>query len=309
MRVDPDVLGVIKSAIADGPALRLPCQLDSKLYKRTDQVLRVIGGEWNRYKRAHIFPVDAAEAISDLLITCEVITEADRGYFSTPAPVVGQLLELAELTPGCEVLEPSAGRGAIAELAAARGAVVDCIELDADRADHIRSGGYARRVTTADFLSVPVRRRYQRAIMNPPFSKRQDIQHVERALRFVQPGGLVVAVMIESLSFRTDRVTKDFLARVREARGTITELPDNAFPGRRVRTAIVVIPVREAPLAPPFNLAVPRPEHFTARPRAVQQSLFIADEPTAHDTAALPGFGFGAPPAGGDPEIDPNTGE
>ncbi|WP_405889526.1 hypothetical protein OG427_03030 [Streptomyces sp. NBC_00133] len=300
MQIDSDALDVIRSATADGPALRLPEQLDRKLYQRIDLALSTVGGRWNRYKRAHIFPVDAADAIAGLLATGEVTTDAERGYYPTPAPVVEQLLELAELGSGCEVLEPSAGRGAIAEPAAARGAIVDCIELDAGRAEHIRAGGYARHVATADFLSVRVERRYQRALLNPPFADRQDIRHVERALRFVQPGGLVVAVMAGGLSFRTDGLTKDFRARVQEARGTITELPDDAFPAVGVRTVIAVIPVRDAPPPPRLDRFAPRPEHFTVRPRAVQQDLFVTDAPTTHGTAALDGFGYGAVPDWGD---------
>lgn len=175
-------------------------------------------------------------------------------------------MRLAELKAGCEVLEPSAGRGAIAEAAAARGAVVDCIELDTTRAEHIRAGGYAREVTAADFFNVKVQRRYQRVIMNPPFADRQDIRHVQRALRFVQPGGLVVAVMYGSLPYRSDRKAKDFRARVREARGTITELPDDAFP-IGVSTVVAVIPVREPALPSQFNPQAPGPRTSLQSPQ------------------------------------------
>ncbi|MFB7829296.1 class I SAM-dependent methyltransferase [Streptomyces hydrogenans] len=295
MQIDPDVLDVIRSSTTDGPALFLPGQLDGKLYQRVDLVLSAVGGKWNRYQRAHLFPMDAADAVAGLLNSGEVTTDDERGWYPTPAPVVDRLLELADLTPGCEMLEPSAGRGAIAAPAAARGAVVDCIELDPTRADHIRAGGYARTVTTADFLTVPVVRRYQRVVMNPPFAKRQDLRHVQRALRFLQPGGLLVAVMFGSLTFHRDRNTQDFLTLVREARGTITELPDDAFPTVRVRTVITVIPVREAPEAPRFNRHAPRLEDFTARPRADQQALFFTDEPTWHSTAPLDGYGGGDP--------------
>ncbi|MFI9149510.1 hypothetical protein [Streptomyces sp. NPDC053367] len=210
--------------------------------------------------------------------------------------MIAQLLDLAQLEPGCEVLEPSAGRGAIAEAADARGAVVDCIELDGARAQYIRAAGYAREVIHADFLGMPVQRRYQRVVINPPFADRQDIRHVERALRFVQPGGLVVAVMFGSLTFRTDRVTRDFQQRVREARGTINELPDDAFPAVGVRTVVAVIPVRDVIQPGRFNSRAPRPEDFTAKPRAVQQGLFFTGQSEAHGTAPLDGYEYGASP-------------
>ncbi|MFI1100285.1 class I SAM-dependent methyltransferase [Streptomyces melanogenes] len=298
MQLDPDVLDVLRTARTNGTALQLPGALDRKLYQRVDLALNAVGGKWNRYQRAHIFSIEAADAIAGLLATGEVTTDAERGYYPTPTPIVEQLLDLAELTVGCTLLEPSAGRGAIAEPAAARGAIVDCIELDATRAEHIRAGGYARSVTNADFLSVPVKRKYQRVILNPPFSNRQDIRHVERAMRFVEPGGLVVAVMSGGLSFRTDRLTRDFQARVREARGTITELPDDAFPAVGVRTVVAVIPIRETAPRVAMDLSRPRPEHFAARPKGTQQNLFVVDEPTEHKTAALDGFGYGAPASG-----------
>lgn len=304
MQIDPDILDVIRSATIDGPALRLSGQLGPKLYRRTNLVLGAAGGQWNRCKRVHLFPGEAAEAIAGLLATGEVTTDAERGYYPTPDPVAEQLLELAELEPGCEMLEPSAGRGAIAKPAAVRGVIVDCVELDAARAEHIRSGGYARRVMTADFLDVKVERRYHRAVLNPPFADRQDIRHVERALRFVQPGGLVVAVMSGGLTFRSDRLAKDFRARVQEARGTITELPDDAFPSVGVRTVVAVIPVRDAPPPSGFNRFAPRVEDLRARPRAVQQDLFLVDAPTAHGTAPFDGLGYGAAPW---VKIDPNT--
>lgn len=140
MKIDTDVLKVIRSATVDGLTLRLNGKLDRTLYDRVNLALQAVGGTWNRYQRAHIFPFAAADAIAGLLATGEVITDVDRGYFPTPKPLVEQLLDLAELEAGCEVLEPSAGRGAIAEAAAARGAVVDCIELDTARAEHIRAG-------------------------------------------------------------------------------------------------------------------------------------------------------------------------
>ncbi|MGW6238407.1 hypothetical protein [Streptomyces sp. NPDC055094] len=300
MKIDPDVLEVLRTASADGTALRLNGQLERKLYERVNLALHAVGGVWHRYKRAHIFTIDAADAIAGLLATGEVITDVDRGFYPTPEATVERLLDLAELEPGFEVLEPSAGRGAIAEAVAARGAIVDCVELDAARAEHIRAGGYARQVTTADFFSVKVERRYQRVIMNPPFAGRQDIRHVERALRFVQPGGLLVAIMYGGLTYRGDSRTKDFLARIWEARGTLWELPADAFPAVGVPTVIAVIPVRD--VAPPRGIRqiTLRPEDFTARPRATQQDLFFADEPTAHGTAPFDGFGYGAPHDGKD---------
>lgn len=242
MKIDDDVLDAIRNARCDGPALYLSGQLEERLYQRVNLALAAVGGRWNRWKCAHLFPVGAASAIAGLLAEEEVTTDAERGYFPTPSALVEEILDLADLHAGQEVLEPSAGTGVMAERIADRGGVVDCVELDQDRAEIIRSQGYARKVTVADFLTLPVSARYDRVVMNPPFAKQLDIRHVQRALRCVRPNGLLVAVMFAGLTFRTNALAADFRSRVREARGTITPLPDHWFRG--VSTVLTVIPVR-----------------------------------------------------------------
>lgn len=114
MQIDPDVLDGIRSAEVDGQELRLRGQLDRKLYERGNLALHAVGGTWNRYRRAHVFPVPAVTDVAGLLATGQVIADADRGCYPTPEPIAEQLLDLAELEVCCEALEPSAGGGAIA---------------------------------------------------------------------------------------------------------------------------------------------------------------------------------------------------
>lgn len=179
-----------------------------------------------------------------------IVTNPERGYFPSPAPVVNALLGLAlpahydtgraaELT----VLEPSAGHGAIAAGVAPFVAAVDCIEIEQVLADKIRAGGYARTVTTADFLTIEPRPEYDRVIMNPPFARGQDITHVMHALQFVKPGGRLVAVMSAGVMFRSDKATTAFRELV-HARGWFEELPEESFnsSGTGIRTVIAVIP-------------------------------------------------------------------
>ncbi|MFF7613555.1 class I SAM-dependent methyltransferase [Streptomyces lavendulae] len=248
MKIDADVLDVIRSARCAGPALYLGGQLEDSLYRRVNLTLAAVGGKWNRWKSGHFFPVEAADAVAGLLAEGEVTTDAERGYFPTPPALVDEILDLADIQAGQEVLEPSAGTGAMAQRIADRGGVVDCVELDPGRAEAIRSRSFAREVIVADFLALPVSARYDRVVMNPPFAKQVDILHVRRALRWVRPEGLLVAIMFAGLTFRTNALAADFRSQVREARGTIHPLPDHWF--GPVRTVVTVIPVRPPLPAP-----------------------------------------------------------
>lgn len=250
MKVTQDVLDVLDRCRADGNGLFLPDeQLDRKLYTRVNAVLEAAGGQWSRKYRAHLFPDSAADAMEQILLSGEVATRQDFGFFPTPAAVVERLLELAALEPGHRVLEPSAGAGAIAVPVLGRGCIVDCVEIQEDLARGLRETlPPACSVHGGDFLLVAPSAVYDRVIMNPPFGKGQDVRHVEHALRFLVPGGLLVAVMSAGVTFREGKAFAGFRAMVAERGGATETLDPGAFreSGTNVSTVIVTV---SAPLA------------------------------------------------------------
>ncbi|MCM2392665.1 hypothetical protein [Streptomyces albipurpureus] len=181
-----------------------------------------------------------------MLAIGEVVTQGEKRtlaqYFPTPAPVVGRLIALAALEPGMTVLEPSAGSGAIATTAA-RGAIVDCIERDPGYAAVLSDRHVARRVLVADFLTGPVEPRFDRVLMNPPFTRGTDMAHVVHALRFLKPNGLLVSVMPWTVTEQTDS-TMAFRKLVEQRGGRVEALPARAFAqsGTTVDTVLVAIP-------------------------------------------------------------------
>jgi predicted RNA methylase len=245
VKIDPAVTVVLFNATADGNAVTLNGQLDPALYAKVNKVLVAAGGKWNRKTQAHLFPEPAAPILEALLSDGKVATAQDEGWFPTPAPVVARLIMLADLEPRMEVLEPSAGEGAIAKPAASWGCTVDCIELNPKRADVLRAAGFARWVANCDFLTVTPHPAYDRVLMNPPFAGKADIAHVRHALKFLRPGGLLVAVMGAGVSFRDDRATAGFRDLVGQASGEMIRLPGGSFreSGTGVGTVLVTIPV------------------------------------------------------------------
>lgn len=243
MQLDTEILDALAAAETDGNALRLTGQLDPKLYKRVNKALEAAGGKWNRGKRVHLFTSDAAAVLAALTGTGEVMTDSDAQYFPTPADVCDLLFEMADLDHGMTALEPSAGRGAIASRLRPLVDAVDCIELHPKYAADIESGGYARKLWTGDFLAFEPRPEYDRVIMNPPFTRGQDVDHVRHALRFLAPGGLLVSVMMSSIEHRSDRKHREFREMVARAGGYFEKLPDRAFreSGTEISTVAAVI--------------------------------------------------------------------
>lgn len=162
-----------------------------------------------------------------------VVPVAAHDLFPTPADVAARVAAYAELAPGLSVLEPSAGTGALVRAVheAEPGADVQPIERDARLADRMGC-------PCADFLEIRPRPIYDRVVMNPPFSGGADIRHVERALEFLRPGGLLVAIVADGprqaarLAAQTDagRAVED-----------LERLPAGTFAGTQVRARIVRI--------------------------------------------------------------------
>lgn len=245
MKIEDDVLAVLSRAEAAGNAVTLTGQLDRKLYERTNKALEAAGGKWNRKAKAHLFDADATERIEQMLATGSIEVPKDEfNFFPSPPAVVVRLLALADIKPGMRVLEPSAGKGAIAYACADAGATVDCYELM--EANFVALAGDARLgpVRHMDFLAQAPEASYDRVVMNPPFLKQADIKHVMHALQFLKPGGLLVSVMASSVAFRDNRLTQDFRDLVRARGGDIEALPDGSFKasGTNVNTVIVTIP-------------------------------------------------------------------
>ncbi len=153
--------------------------------------------------------------------------------FPTPPDVAVRVAAYLRLEPGLSVLEPSAGTGALVR--AIRDAEPDvslyAIEWDARLAA-------ALDCPCADFLAIEPMDcfpfRFDRVAMNPPFSGGADIRHVEHALEFLRPGGVLVAIMADG-----PRQAAWLAAQTHVE--DLERLPAGTFAGTQVRARIVRI--------------------------------------------------------------------
>lgn len=239
------VLTVLSQATIDGPVVRLTMQLERKLYEQTNTVLNALGGTWNRKMKGHVFTDNPVDRLEAAMLTGEYSDpKQDFGFFPTPPAVVDRLLKQADVRPGMRCLEPSAGRGAIAnELAVIVGPEnVLCCELQAQNAAELEK--QFPYVWCCDFLTKfpMLDERFDRTVMNPPFGKQADIAHVTHAFSMLKAGGRLVSVMSAGVLFREDRKSKTFRDLVAQ-RGQMEELPEDSFKesGTSVRTIMVTL--------------------------------------------------------------------
>jgi predicted RNA methylase len=135
------------------------------------------------------------------------VTPAKRfGAFNTSADIAAKVAGYAEVWKGARVLEPSAGSGELAKAARERGAMVQCVEIQPGLAHELRAVHGFHGAREADFLTLTPADlgQFDIVLMNPPFDRGRDCDHVRHAWQFVKPGGRLVAIMSARAEFGDD---------------------------------------------------------------------------------------------------------
>ena len=179
------------------------------------------------------------------------------GFFPTPAAVVETVVDRAKLlqpkgSPRLRILEPSAGPGNLARACFPTPPVenpattrrerqeaedfrfdpsVDVVEIQRHLAADLREAGIFNRVYNADFLLLTpdVLGLYDLIVMNPPFDRERDIDHVTHAMKFLKPDGQLIAIMSAGTEFRDTRKSTAFRAEIARLNGRMFDLPAGSF--------------------------------------------------------------------------------
>ena len=208
----------------DGEALRDGGEYPDPNQSKWDTVKKMINvparGVWlKRYKTTgtgHLFfgpealtdiNRALAEFYGDVLPDCPDADEArpakrestavskDLQFYPTPQAVIAKVISNIDVR-GLKVLEPSCGDGRFMAALDRAGAIVLGVEIDAARAGIAKASGLL--VHTGNFLEMNALgafSAFDMVVMNPPFYGKHYAKHVRHALRFVRPGGHVVAIL------------------------------------------------------------------------------------------------------------------
>jgi SAM-dependent methyltransferase len=170
--------------------------------------------------------------------------------FPTPRDLAQRMADLADIQPGCRVLEPSAGTGMLLGAMGCRmvpagrertapGTYLHAVEIHGGLCDRLRRDFPLTAVHRADFLAIdgpdacaagnpgdapaPLGT-FDRIIMNPPFGGGDDMRHIRHAARFLAPGGVLVALCANG-----PRQNASLRPWVEEMGGTWEQLPAGSF--------------------------------------------------------------------------------
>lgn len=250
-------LQLLSESKIDGYNLTLPSvKLERELYDEVNDILIRLGGKWKTKGKAkdgipkgvHIFPYDPTILVSAVLDTGIKPPKNPTAFFPTPASIVDKVVKYADLDTldrsECRILEPSGGTGAIAEgvRTAAPNAQLDVCEILPTNIAVLKKKGFS--VFEGDFTKFNPEYKFDAIVMNPPFSLDGDalawITHMEHAWNLLKDDGQLVAIVPNSLVYRSTSRVKNFRTFV-SIYGGWEELPQGSFKesGTGVSTLIV----------------------------------------------------------------------
>lgn len=181
----------------EGNNLYLPGKLPRDEYQKVAKAIEAAGGKWNRKAECHVFPADVRKTLNIGEDTVSVVNVQQTWQtFFTPPELARDMVRIhASITIGQSVLEPSAGTGNLIQ------AIVDDVrcdimafEIHPELAEGLRSKFPNVAVVNGDFLKSAGTMKFDRVVMNPPFSRGDDVKHIMHALTFLRKGGRLVSI-------------------------------------------------------------------------------------------------------------------
>lgn len=233
------------SKITDNKLYLPDIQLDRKEYLELSKELTSLGGSWKSGKiSAFVFDFDPQLIVDKILDKNITNIKKSTQFFPTPTKIVTQMLEKVEILKNDEVLEPSAGQGAIIlELIKLTEKQINFCEIDDINLSVLneKCGRWINQVGT-DFLKLSGKK-FDKIIANPPFAKSADINHIKHMFELLNENGTIVSLSGTSWQRNMNKKSVDFREWLSKLNHEVIEVPAGEFSesGTQISTCIILI--------------------------------------------------------------------
>lgn len=174
-------------------SLELKYSLDKFTARQAGEVLEAIGGV--RQKLGYYqFDYDPKRVLNEVIASGCIPDHKSHQFYPTPSGLAEIAVGHADLRDGMTSLEPSAGQGGIADHMHVGETV--CVEVSDLHCKILNEKGH--RWIAGDFLSIDMQDRFDRIVMNPPFSDGRWQANVEHAAGMLADCGVLVAIVPSS---------------------------------------------------------------------------------------------------------------
>ena len=236
----------LQNCTVDGLVVKLPkVVLDRNTYLEVAKALNLIGGTWKGGKTAgFVFNEDPTELLQQISGGEKINLKKEFQFFETPADIADMVVELAgEIKPSDEVLEPSAGQGAIVKAikrACGNDKLVHVYELMPVNQTILK------RIDNIDFLGDDFLKcdyKFDKILANPPFAKCYDIIHIKKMYDCLIDGGRLISIASTHWKYSMNKKETEFKNWLNSVGAQIYDIEKGSFKtsGTMVDTVIIVI--------------------------------------------------------------------
>lgn len=230
-----DVLRAIASSLEDSRYFKdhriyHSAPLKDDVLKGFSQVMQYIGGVPSpmRNSLSWVFSYDPKEVLHEIARNGCLPEQVSHQYYATHEELAREVVDLAGVQEGEAVLEPSAGIGGLADFLPLD--QTTCVEISDVHAAVLRAKGFDTH--QKDFLRWNPGRKFQKVVMNPPFSNGRAAEHLRHAAGMLADSGRLVAVLPASL------VGKELVAGMKHTWGPRRE---GGFADTKVWVSLLVL--------------------------------------------------------------------
>lgn len=237
---------ILKKCTVKGLVVYLPeGTLDRKTYSAVAQRLNLIGGQWKGGKvGGFVFKEDPTKLLADIQGGEKRNIKKEFQFFGTPKKLADTLVRLANPISEEDILEPSAGQGAIVNSINeySDASEVFCYELMPLNQTLLQKIPSVT-LLGEDFLLAPEEQTYDCIIANPPFSKNQDIDHIYKMYTVLSANGRIVTMCSKHFMISSNKKETKFKNWLIEVGAEVHEVEAGEFKesGTNIATVILVI--------------------------------------------------------------------
>ncbi len=166
--------------------------------EETKEILSYLGAK-HVYADIWDFGYPAKEVIHEILRSGQVPEQKSHQFYQTPEALAQRLVDLADIQDDHKVLEPSAGFGGIAEHLPKD--QTTCVDVNNLHVKVLEKKGY--NAFHNDFIRMDFDSKFDRILMNPPFSGGRAIEHLTKAHSLLKDDGKLLAILPASMKGNT----------------------------------------------------------------------------------------------------------
>lgn len=162
---------------------------DKHLLEAASRVMEAIGGAC--IDGVWLFDYNPQSVLDEILCSGCIPDAKSHNFYPTPPELAEMAASLADIQEHHSCLEPSAGHGGLA--GAMPQSTTLCLEVNKLHCEILRAKGFE--TEEQDFLAWTSNRRFDRCLMNPPFSEGRWLAHLTHAASFMADNGKLVAIL------------------------------------------------------------------------------------------------------------------